>query len=140
MNACYTYFSIRGEFDPVQVTELLGLQPFESRKEGENRAGGNGVYSCSVWNFGKCDEYDVDVNEQIRKSIAPLRDKLAELSHIKDNFVANFYIEVVPELCVGEPAPILGADMDIIDFCHVARAEIDVDLYLYEADESRNNE
>ena len=130
MNTCYTYFSIKGEFDPDEISKLLGLQPFEAHKAGESRARANGVYSCSVWNFGKCEEYNVNVNEQIRKTIEPLLVKVDELKHIKDSFAVNFYIEVVPEIYMDKPTPILGLDLDIIDFCHETRTEPDIDLYV----------
>ena len=132
MNTCYTYFAINGEFDPNEITRLLGLQPFKSYKKGERRAHGSGTYTCSTWSFGKCDEYDVNVNVQIRKTIAPLLDKLETLKYIKDNFAVNFYIEVVPKIYGSEPTPILGLELDIIDFCHITRTELDIDMYVFE--------
>ncbi|MDE5602046.1 MAG: DUF4279 domain-containing protein [Clostridia bacterium] len=132
MNTCYTYFSIKGNFEPDDITEILGLHPFESHKEGESRARGNGVYSCSTWNFGRCNEYNVNVNEQIRKTISPLLDKIELLKHIKDKYAVDFYIEVVPEIHVGESVPILGLDLDIIDFCHETRTVVDIDMYVLE--------
>lgn len=134
MNSCYTYFAIVGEFDPDAVTRLFGLYPFETHHKGEDRVNGDGWYSNSIWSFGKCDKYSVNVNEQIRRTIAPLLGKLDVLKHIKDNFEVDFYIEVVPEIYAGEPAPILGPELDIIDFCHAARASVDIDLYLLEAE------
>ena len=131
MNTCNTYFSINGEFEPDDITKLLGLQPFESHRKGENRARGNGVYFCSIWNFGKCSGYSVNVNEQIRKTISPLLDKIDALKYIKDNFAVRLYISVVIEMYHDGTAPILGLDLDIIDFCHETRTEPDFDLYVY---------
>lgn len=131
MNICRTYFSIKGNFEPNDITEILGLQPFESHKEGESRVRGNGVYSCSAWNFGECNECSLNVNEQIRKTIAPLRDKFDALKFIKDSFDVRFFICVVIEMYIDGSAPILGLDLDIIDFCHETRTEPDIDLYVY---------
>lgn len=131
MNSCYTYFSIRGDFDPDVITKMLGLQPDSTRKIGTERKNGHGIYPCSVWTVGRCDQYDVCIDNQIKKTIASLKDKISILNLIREQFDATFTIEVVPEIYPEESTPALGADLEIIDFCHAVRAEIDVDLYVY---------
>ena len=69
-NSCYTYFRISGEFDPDEVTALLGLQPDQSWKSGDLRRDGT-AYDFSHWLFGRCDEYSILVEEQMRKTILP---------------------------------------------------------------------
>lgn len=127
MNECYTYFMICGDFDPREITRLLGLVPFRTREA-------DGKRDCASWEFGLCDVYDVNVNEQIRKTIAPLLSKTEILNEIRERFRARFTVEVVPTATVDESTPILGPELDIIDFCHAVRADIDVDLYLRASD------
>lgn len=135
MNTCYTYFSIRGEFDPDDITKMLGLQPDSSWKIGTERKNGHGVYPCSVWSFGRCRQYDVITENQIKKTIAPLKDKISILNLIREKYDATFTIEVVPKIYSDESTPTLGPDLEIIDFCHAVRAEIDIDLYVYTSEE-----
>lgn len=135
MNTCYTYFLIRGEFDPDVITKILGLQPDSSQKIGTERKGGRGVYPCSAWCFGRCDQYDVITENQIKKTIAPLKDKIPILNLIREKYDATFSIEVVPRVFPGESTPSLGSDLEIMDFCHAVRAEMDIDLYVYDREE-----
>ena len=135
MNTCYTYFTIMGDFDPDDLTNMLGLQPDSSRRAGEPRRNGRGVYPCALWSFGRCDRYDVIVAQQIKETIAPLKDKIPILNQIREQYDAAFTIEVVPEIYPGGSTPALGPDLEIIDFCHAIRAEIDIDLYVYSAED-----
>ena len=128
-NECYTYFRIAGEFDPDEISARLGLEPFKSRRIGDLRVDGV-PYDCAMWCFGRCDEYDFDANVQIRKTIAPLLGKTAELRAIKEEYDAVLFLEVVPTIYGGEFTPQLGPDEDVIRFCCEAGAAIDIDLYL----------
>ncbi len=67
----------------------------------------------------------------MRKTVAPLTDKMAELQKIHSAFDVSFTLEIVPFLYAGELNPCLAPSLDIIDFCHATRTEIDMDLYLY---------
>lgn len=133
-NSCYTYFRIAGEFDPDEVTALLGLQPDQSWKSGDLRGDGT-AYDFSHWLFGRCDAYSILVEEQMRKTILPLLDKVGELNQIRENHDVSFVLEIVPTLYVGETNPCLAPPLDVIDFCHATRTEIDIDLYLMDAEE-----
>ena len=82
-NSCYTYFKIRGDFDPDEVTEILGLQPDRTWKIGDLRRCGRSRYEFANWSFGRCEEYDVFVENQMRKTIAPLLDKVDLLNQIR---------------------------------------------------------
>ena len=128
-NECYTYFRIAGEFDPDVISARLGLTPFKMHRVGDLRCDGT-PFGFAGWCFGRCDEYDVDANVQIRKTIAPLLDKTAELRAIKEEYGAVLVLEVVPTICGGEPTPVLGPDEDVIRFCYEAGAAIDIDYYL----------
>ena len=128
-NECYTYFRIAGEFDPDEISARLGLEPFKSRRIGDLRVDGV-PYDCAMWCVGRCDEYDFDANVQIRKTIAPLLGKTAELRAIKEEYDAVLFLEVVPTIYGGEFIPQLGPDEDVIRFCCEAGAAIDIDLYL----------
>ena len=126
-NECYTYFRITGRFDPDEITDLLGLKPDQCWKIGDLRKNGT-AYDFANWSFGRCDEYDGHVGEQMRKTIAPLREKIDVLDGIRRAYDATYFLEIVPVVYAGEESPCLAPPMDIIDFCHVTRTEIDMDL------------
>ena len=119
-NTCYTYFKIIGHFNPAVITERLSLQPFEAWQDG----------TSSQWYFGRCDDYSPYVEEQMRKTIAPLLDKTDILKQIRQEFNAAFFLEIVPTIYPDEPTPCIAPPLDVIDFCHETRTEIDIDLYM----------
>ena len=133
-NSCYTYFRIAGDFDPEEVTAILGLQPDNSWKIGDVRRDGISTYTCANWSFGRCDEYDGLVENQMRKTIAPLLDKIDLLNTIRLQKEVSFFLEVVPTIYVGEPTPSLDPTFDIMEFCIATRTQIDTDIYVYAMD------
>lgn len=128
-NECYTYFKIVGKFDPDDVTQLLEIQPFESWKIGDLRANGS-KFDFASWKTGLCKEYDVYVENQMRKTLEALREKIDLLNRIREENDVAFYLEVVPTVYPVGSTPCLAPTLDIIDFCHATRTEIDIDLYV----------
>ena len=124
---CYTYFRITGDFDPDAVTEMLGLQPEKSWKIGDKRSNGT-VYNFATWNFGYCEDYDSIVDEQMRKTIAPLLPKIAVLKEIREKCDVIFYLEIVPTLVTDEEMPCLAPSLDVMQFCCDTQTELDIDL------------
>ena len=72
---CYTYFRIVGNFDPDVITDRLGIVPNDRWKTGDRRKNGS-LYDYSCWICGKCDTYDVNVANQMRKTISDLLEKV----------------------------------------------------------------
>ena len=134
-NRCYTYFKITGDFNPDEVTALLGLQPDEVWKRGDLWLKGHAsqTYASSAWLFGRCDEYDPYVETQMRKTIAPLLDKVDLLNRIREENDVEFCLEIVPNIYAGDINPCLAPPLDVIDFCHATRTEIDIDMYIYDS-------
>ena len=130
-NECYTYFKIVGNFYPDEISELLGLTPEKSWKIGDLRRDGS-AYDFAMWKIGTCAEYDIDVSNQMRKTISILQDKIPQLNQIRQVYDVSFVLEVVPTIYANEPTPALSPSLDIIDFCHATRTEIDIDLYVEE--------
>ena len=128
-NSCYTYFSIRGDFDPDVVTSMLELNPYKSWKSTDKRSNGT-QFGFACWDYGRCEEYDIETENQMMKTIANLIPKINILNQIKEKFDVEFYLEVVPKIYSKNASPCLGVNLDIIDFCHRTRTLIDVDLYV----------
>ena len=128
-NSCYTYFRIVGNFNPDDISALLNLTPEESWKIGDLRRDGT-KYEFANWMIGKCAEYDVYVENQMRKTISILLDKIATLNQIREENDVEFFLEIVPFICVDDINPCLAPPLDVIDFCHATRTQIDIDMYL----------
>ena len=133
-NSCYTYFKIVGNFDPDKVSAILSLTPEKSWKIGDLRRNGT-KYDFALWEIGRCAEYDVEVENQMRKTIEVLQDKIQLLNQIRKEYDVSFYLEIVPTIYVGDSNPCLAPSLDIIDFCHATRTEIDIDMYVYNSED-----
>ena len=132
-NSCYTYFRIVGNFNPDDISALLNLTPEESWKIGDLRRNGT-KYEFANWMIGKCAEYDVYVENQMRKTISILLDKIATLNQIREENDVAFFLEIVPSICVDDINPCLAPPLDVIDFCHATRTQIDIDMYLFNSE------
>ena len=102
------------------------------RKIGDLRRDGS-AYDFALWKFGTCAEYDIDVSKQMRKTISALQEKIPQLNQIRQTYDVSFVLEIVPTIYANEPTPALFPSLDIIDFCHATRTEIDIDLYVEES-------
>lgn len=121
---CYTYFRIVGDFPTEEIITMLGIEPFKKDD------GGNGI--CANLDFALCDEYDVLVENQMRKTIEPFADKVDALNSIREKYDVKFFLEIVPKIYVDEPHPVLAPPLDIMEFCVKTQTEIDIDMYVYE--------
>ena len=92
-------------------------------------------YDFALWEIGRCEEYDIDVSNQMRKSIAALQDKIPILNHIRQEYDVSFFLEIVPTIYVDDITPAIAPSLDIIDFCHATRTEIDIDMYIYDLED-----
>ena len=129
MNRCYTYFKIVGNFDPDDISAILNLTPEKSWKIGDLRRNGT-KYDFALWDIGRCTEYDVEVKNQMRKTIDILKDKIPLLNRIRQEYDVAFFLVIVPTIDADDISPCLAPSLDIIDFCHATRTEIDIDLYV----------
>ena len=132
-NSCYTYFKIIGNFNPDDISVLLNLTPEKSWKIGDLRRNGT-KYDFALWEIGRCAEYDVYVENQMRKTISVLLDKIAILNQIREENDVVFFLGIVPSIYVDDINPCLAPPLDVIDFCHATRTQIDIDMYLFNSE------
>lgn len=126
---CYTYFRIAGNFNPEIISEILQLKPQRSWKIGDIRKNGT-KFEFAAWEYGYCEDYDMIVDNQIRKTISQLLPKVDKLKIIKHKYDVNFYLEIVPTVVDGETMPCLAPSLDVMKFCCDTQTEIDIDLYV----------
>ena len=126
---CYTYFRIVGNFNPEIITTLLCLNPYKFCKIGDTRKNGT-KYDFANWDFGYCDKYDIDVDNQMRTTINPLLAKVDILNEIRKKYDVDFYLEIVPTIFSDDILPCLSPSLDVMKFCCDTQTNIDIDLYL----------
>ena len=115
--------------DEIPETDILNLTPEKKWDIGDVRPNGS-KYDFANWAIGYCKDYNIDTSVQMEKSISILMDKKEELKQIREKNDAEFYLQVVPTLCVDESTPALAPSMTVMDFCYETRTQIDIDLYL----------
>ncbi len=64
-----------------------------------------------------------------------LQDKIPILNQIRMNHDVSFVLEIVPTIYAGDINPCLAPSLDVIDFCHATRTEIDIDMYVYDSED-----
>lgn len=128
-SGCYTYFMIKGDFNPDIISQMLDLSPEQTWKIGDKRKNGT-IYDFSFWQFGTCDEYDVYVENQMLKTIEPLLSKINILKEIKQRYDVDFTLEIVPTIMGCETTPCLAPSLTVMQFCCDTGTEIDIDLYV----------
>lgn len=129
-NSCYTYFRITGDFEPDEISNMLGLSPRESWRIGDFRRNGRSKFDFASWEYGRCDEYDVIVANQMMKTIHDLLPKIEVLCAIRELYSVDFTLEIVPSICAGEINPCLAPNREVIEFCYLTKTDIDIDLYV----------
>lgn len=133
--SCYTYFAIKGNFPPDEISKILNLTPTKQWAIGDLRRDGKSRYDFALREYGRCDEYDVDVENQCLKTISDLRAKINDLKYIKKNYDVSFVLEIVPSIIVEDTHPAIGFNQDLIEFCYLTETSIDIDLYVYNREE-----
>ena len=134
-NKCSTSFCIKGDFDVDRVISLLGINPYRVIRHDEIRKADHKAYGFDFLELSRNEDYDVYVTKMMEKTIRPLLDKKDVLNNIKKEYHVEYYLKVVPHLVVNQINPALGPSLEVIDFLHDIRGELDIDLYLYNGED-----
>ncbi len=110
---------------------MLGLAPFYTHRMGDMGPGGKIKFDFDAWHFGKCERYEIAVENQMLATITPLLDKTEILRDIKQQYDVEFFLEVVPTVHRGESTPSLAPSLAVMKFCCEMGTEIDIDLYVH---------
>jgi hypothetical protein len=131
------YFALYGdEFDPNEITHLVGVQPSSTQRRGSPGPSPPGAPRPSKWtswklSTGKIERDIIDVREMSSAVVSQLRDCAAKIASVKERLGLEAVLEVVLYFSTDEsvPTPIIGFDHDVIAFLNVVGATIDVDSY-----------
>lgn len=133
-NNCYTCFKMTGNFEPNVISSILGLHPEKQWSIGDKRKDGTEC-NFSLWEIGRCETYDVYVENQMASTIQPLLKKVNELKKIKKEYDVSFTLEVVPSIYVGDLNPCLAPSAQIIKFCYETDTAMDIDLFVFDSND-----
>lgn len=131
-NECYVYFALDGEeFDPDDVTSLLGITPTFVKRKGERIPGK--VPRCNSWALSTETVVDevIDVGAMAASIIKELRPKAALINKAKKIFGAISRLEVVVTITTDDKqsTPAIGFEAEDVAFLAEVGAYIDVDTY-----------
>ena len=74
---------------------------------------------------GKADQETISRLKEIPK---------IKLNQIREENDVEFFLEIVPSIYVDDINPCLAPPLDVIDFCHATRTQIDIDMYLFNSE------
>jgi hypothetical protein len=125
----YTYFAIKGNFNPDVISGMLDIIPEKKWNIGDKRRSGS-EYDFSMWCSKSCDKDTLCIDEQCIEVIETLKDKVDILNEIRKKYDVKMILSIVPSIynCVS---PSISFDREIIEFCYLTGTEIDIDMYVY---------
>jgi len=132
-----TAFCIKGTFDPEDISKLLNLTPSKSWKINDPMVSKKFQFDAgvkrpfSMWSYGYNDSYNGDISRQIRLTINDLRSKIPFIKEFVEKNNCQVYIQVICDTTAGDVTPNFSIDTDIIDFCKLVGAKIDVDMNIF---------
>lgn len=129
LNYCNTYFTIAGNFKTEDITQILGLTPYEKWDIGDSRTSGATKHTFARWSYGECNDYEFCTSKQMMKTIQDLVSKTKELKMTKEKYDVNMFLKVVPNI-FNEETMNLSPTREIIEFCYLSGTEIDIALYV----------
>ena len=132
-----TAFCLIGDFDPEEITSKLNLNPSKYWKINDRiestkfKFDSGAKRNFSLWSYGYNDSYNGDISRQIRITIDDLRPRVPFIKEIIQKHNCKAYIEVICDATAGDITPNFSIDTDIIDFCKLVGAKIDVDMNIF---------
>ncbi len=127
-NEAEVYFALFGtDFDPDEVTRLIGMEPTSSKKKAEPRP------KHSIWKVssGRVESDVIDVYQMSSALISSLAPYAERIIGAKQRLGCQAVLEVVLWITTDESksTPAIGFDHEVISFLHAVGATIDVDTY-----------
>ena len=130
---CRTYFRIISNFNSQEILNALNVKADKIYNKGVIIEKSKKIKENDEITIGFNDEYDVNINVMIRKTLKDLTSKTELLLNLKKELNLEYYLVLVPEIYSDsdEPNQILSLESDIIEFLYLTKAEQDLDYYIY---------
>lgn len=126
-----TRFRLRGSFDPDDITEVIGISPSRTWREGEARTPLL-RWKKSGWSLVFGPERSVDLEAQIKRMLDTVEPIQERLRSARDRYNAEADVFCSADIDDRTPAILLGAET----LSRLARlgVELGIDILLTEAD------
>lgn len=127
------YFAFQGnDFDPTEITKLLGIQPTKVRLKNELPSGKLPKFSSWIFSLDNIVDEVIDIYEITTSLVKTLEPKIEAINEIKQKFNVITRLEVVLSFSTNEEisTPAIGFDTNTINFLAKIEAFIDIDTYL----------
>ena len=139
----YVYFALKGDdFDPLEVTKKLGVNPTNSWRTGDKGTYNPSMkYSCWELSTGRGIE-TLDIDKLVLQIIEQLKDKIDLINQLKSELNLNSVLEIVLDIDVNPEVstPSLGHDLRTISFLHKTGTVTDVDIYRFNSQKETNTQ
>ena len=131
--SCYSFFVIQsaGKLDylngfipeensaffPDEITQLLGIKPFDTHTIGTLKPNGKSRFNFSSWFGCMQNEPDISRFDQCSKIVEELKPHIEDLKKIKELHNVSFCIEIHPSSANEDG--VIGFSHDVIEFCYL---------------------
>ena len=125
----YLHIASFYDFPVHKVTELLGIQPTETRVKGE--LGENQFpHRYTSWKYSSGYQETLEVDKVLMEVLEPFENKVQEILAVKEKYQVDTVIQLVIEIYDGR-TPGLVIDPRVSKFGGDIGANIDIDLYAF---------
>jgi hypothetical protein len=127
-NEAEVYFALYGpDFDPDEVTRLVGLQPTSITRRSDPRP----KQSILKVSSGKVENDVIDIYDMSSALVAKLAPYSDKIASARRQMNVEAVLEVVLWITMDETksTPAIGFDADVLSFVVAVGATIDVDTY-----------
>lgn len=129
---CLVYFTLKGDFDPNEVTQFLGIEPTGILIKGSRNS--NPCYPpISSWEFssGYIESEILDIYDIASKVINPLTPHADKLKEVMNKFKIEGVLQVALWISSDEEVsnPAIGFDAEVVRFLAAVGASVDIDSY-----------
>lgn len=122
------YFALYGgDFDPDEVSRLVGIEPTSTRHKGEPRP----KHSSWKVSSGKVENDIIDVYEMSSTLVSRLQPYAEKIATVKQHMKLEAVLAVVLRITTDDSisTPAIGFESEVISFLNAVGASIDVDTY-----------
>ncbi|MEM8184049.1 DUF4279 domain-containing protein [Morganella morganii subsp. sibonii] len=124
-------FSIYGDnFDPNELTDLLGIQPMEVNLKGVITGTRKRPSTETSWSIYTKKEESYDVKEQIDKIVSILKDKIKLINGFKEKNEVSISLSLLIEV-ENDEKPAIYWTPETNDFLGKIGAESSIEIYMY---------
>ncbi len=128
MNEGEVYFKLIGDdFDPDEITRLVGLQPTRTNRKGKLRA----KFDAWCYSSGKVIDEVIDIYEMSSRLIEILEPKTSVILEAIERFRLSAELQIILWITMDDSksTPAIGFESETIAFLNSVGASIDIDTY-----------